>query len=155
MEFEIILREIEKERQVLYFNQEQSFDMNIIEPSHYSLMLGCAYLGLDFSLNSLEIVNISGFCPNNLWINKSLVPPNILEYGIIKIIKTDDLVEGAGEYLFDKSVIYYDTTNNYCYIDAKTGMYPDRYIQVFKNVIISLCNQKLVGLWIKVIEGNR
>ena len=151
MEFEIEFKSAYDERDIVYHAVEQEFDMNSSIYTDFTLMVGCGYLGIDVSLLSSEIVGISGFCPQKLWISSSLYPPNIKENGVVKIQSNDELCSGTGISLFDDAQIYYDNKNKYCYIDGHTKLVPKHNIRLGKNAIISLCGKIITGIWIRII----
>lgn len=148
MEFSFIPDENNDNRKIIYHDDESSFDMSESLFSDFSLMIGCIYLGLDICLNSLQIVNISGYCPSHLWINRKLSLPSDIKEGVVKIKTDEDFCSGTGTYLYDDSKIYYDTNNNFCYIECVKNQDADCNIKFCNNGIISLYRNKLVGIWI-------
>jgi hypothetical protein len=152
LNFEVLPNSQEDKRKVVYSNQECSFDMDVSLPNDFTLMLGCAYLGLDVLLSSLEVVNISGFCPNDRWIKKTLCLPSAKQQGTIKIISESGLCNGTGTYLFEDADMYFDENSGFCYIDGRTQLLPDFNVRFCENAIFSLCGDALVGIWIQLIK---
>ncbi len=154
MKFEVSSNFQDSKRKVIYLNQEHSFDMDISLYTDFTLMLGCAYLGLDVTLSSLEVVNVSGFCPSNGWIRKTLCSPIATQQGTIKIVPEIDLCNGTGTYLFDEADVYFDENSGWCYIDGKMKLLPEYNVQFCENAIFSLCGNVLVGIWIQLAKNS-
>ena len=154
MKFEVASQHQAEKRKVIYSNQEQCFDMDRSLHTDFTLMLGCAYVGLDVSLSSMEVVNISGFCPTDTWIKKTLHAPIPTRLGTIKIVSRLDLCNGTGTYLFDDADVYFDENSGWCYIDGKMKLSPEQNVQFCENVLFSLCGNFLVGIWIHLTKGN-
>ncbi len=154
MKFEVSPNFQDSKRNVIYSNQEHSFDMDISLYTDFTLMLGCAYLGLDVNLSSMDVVNVSGFCPSDTWIKKNLCFPIATQQGTIKIIPESDLCNGTGIYLFDEADVYFDENSGWCYIDGKMEMLPEYNVQFCENAIFSLCGNILVGIWIHLTKTS-
>lgn len=148
MKFEISPDSQHCKRKVIYSNQEHSFDMDTYWYTDFTIMLGCAYIGLDVDLSSLEVVNVSGFCPSENWIKKPLCTPVETCRGTIKIVSNSDMCEGTGTYLFDEAVMYFDEDSRWCYIDGMTRLLTECNVRFCENVMFSLCGNALVGVWI-------
>lgn len=150
MRFITLLEPKSDERQVLYLADERSFGMDVFLPSDFTLMTGCAYLGLDVSLTNSQIVNLSGFCPKDTWTRKELTPPDTSEAATILFVADLELVSGAGMYLYDNSQAYFDESNHWCYIELEPKQTPDRSVRFCKNAILSFCGDALLGVWIQL-----
>lgn len=155
MKFDISPNLQSRKRKVIYLNEEHSFCMDVFLDTDYTLMLGCVYLGLDVDLSSMDVVNISGVCPNYTWKKKNLCPPIATQQGTIKIISgisESDLCPGTGIYLFDKTDMYFDENSGWCYIDCKVELHPEVNVQFCENTIFSLSGNDLVGIWVHLTE---
>lgn len=148
MRFQYLPTYKNNKRMVVYTKKDCSFDMNEHLYSDFTLMLGCSYLGLDVLIASAEIVNISGFCHSNNWISRFLCPPAKVKRGTVKIIPESDLCGGTGMDLFYETPIFFDESKNLCYIEGNETLKSDCDVQIFDNVVFSMCGQTLVGVWI-------
>ena len=154
MKFEILPSYPRDKRNVVYAEQEQSFDMDVSLKSDFTLMLGCAYLGLDVALSSSEVVNISGFCPREKWIEKALSLPVATQKGAIRIVPEQDLCNGTGMNLFEEAELYFDNNREMCYIAGNTKLTPEHIVQFCENAFFCLSGNVLVGIWIQLLKPS-
>jgi len=129
-----------------YFENEFSYEP--IRGSDYTIMLGCSYLGLDISINTNRIINITGYCSKHTWIPKALVLPDDIVVGAVRFNSDEELLRGLGEYLFEEIPIYYDKTTNWCCITKNLDVKSDENIEFARNCILSLSKGKFVALWL-------
>lgn len=133
---------------LIYIEKEQSFCSKPFLTSDFTLMLGCAYLGLDVSLSSMEILNVSGLCPQHLWIPKKLALPRVVVAGSVILETSDDWMNGTGIDLFEKAPIYYDRKTNWCCVSNNLDEPPDQNIEFSKGCILSFASGKFIALWL-------
>lgn len=114
-------------------------------------MLGCSYLGLNISSKSRCIINFSGLCPKHLWQLQKLNPPKDKSKGAAMIEGNEVLISGTGEYLLEKSIVFYDQESNWFCIKTIDDVCPDCNIEFATNSILSLSKGNFVALWVKPI----
>lgn len=136
---------------LLYCEEDRGFNTEPDYITHFTLMIGCAYLGLDINLDNMQIMTITGFCPKNSWNRQKLVLPNKIEEGRILIRTKRKWLQGMGDYLLDRTEAYFCEENNWLCIGDKDIKHYNCNIKFMNNAIISLKNNEFKALWINPI----
>lgn len=106
MEFSAILDREETQSSVTYSCTELSFNTVHCSSRLCSLTFGEMYLSLDIADDSGTVCSISGFCPLNLWEERSITIPNAAP-GTLKCL-ANDMNKGCGYPIQGSWRIYYD-----------------------------------------------
>jgi len=149
MTFSRVSEKYAYEGKLIYHHGEESFCYEPFLGTGFSLMLGCSYLELDISVNTMEIINVSGLCPKRLWISRTLLLPLNIVPGSVKFYSEEELVSGTGKYLSEYMPIYFDESSNWCCISNDPDAIPDQNIEFLKDCIISLSEGEFIALWLR------
>jgi len=137
---------------ILYWEEDRSIitEPNYF-PTHFTLMTGCVYLGMDINLDNMQLMGITGFCPRSAWDGEILVPPNNIEEGRVFIKTKRNWMPGMGDDLAEETPIYFCEENNWICIGDKDINNYDCNVKFMENAIISLKNNEFKALWINPI----
>lgn len=136
---------------VLYYEDDRGFTTEPDYITHFTLMTGCAYLGLDINLDNMQIMTITGFCPKNSWNRQKLVLPTQIEEGRILVKTKKQWLQGMGDYLAKETEIYFSEESNWLCIGDKNVKNYNCNIKFMNNAIISLKDNEYKALWINPI----
>ena len=107
MNFNIISKNKTLIGQPTYCIKENSFSYEPWENTDFSIMIGKAYNSLDVSLNTQEILHLSGCNPKENWIEQKLEIPQSNQ-GVLNVVFENAQVSGTGEYYIENWLTYYD-----------------------------------------------
>lgn len=71
MKFNYIEDKARNNQSIYYVEEDISFTCEECNYCDFSIMIGCAYIGIDVNLKNKEILQISGCRPKELWIEKN------------------------------------------------------------------------------------
>lgn len=136
---------------ILYSEKDRGFITKPDYITHFTLMIGCGYLGFDINLESMQLMTITGLCPKEIWNKAKLNPPKIIEEGKIFIRTEKKWISGAGDSLREDTPIYFCEKNKWICLGNKNINDYNCSVKFMENAIISLNNEKFEALWIKLI----
>ena len=139
---------------IIFDKIEESFYMERSIETNFSVMLGCAYLGVDINLIDMQIYGASGLCPMNIWIKEKLKLPKYVINGNVKINSNEELKAGIGVAMFEKLPIYFDEEKKWICIGEKDFLEYTDSIKFIENAIICLKCNEFKALWINIINDN-
>jgi len=144
---------IKNTQEIYYFANDVSFTCEEWNQCDFTIMIGCAYIGIDISLYNKQVLQISGACPKQAWIKKKLEPPNQLKEGKIYLETKEEFSKGTGIYLTDRNIpIYFDIKNNCICIGNYNVKDSDCNVKISSNLIISLSKDKIKSIWINPLK---
>lgn len=141
------------DNEVIYRPSDKSFDFryNSITVPNISLLI--LYIDIGLNSNTMEINRLSGCSPVESWINKKLTPPKNPKVGVIEVLGE---YEDGCNYRVDKDEdwksFYDESIGWFCMGDYHTTDTID--VQVFKNTIISIKENEIIAIWIKISEDD-
>lgn len=153
MEFQILYNDFIPNDIVVYRDDESSFDTETTIERYSSILIGCAYLGLDVVAGDTRIGSISGYCPKKNWLNTTLSFPEA-QSGELHVLN-GDLVRGIGHVYADNWQVYVDLIKNIVYLGrnvhpAEKGI----YVKFLKNAVAVLDGMDLCGIFIDLHQRS-
>lgn len=139
---------------IIFDKTEETFYMYKDVETNFSVMLGCAYLGMDINLIDMQVYGVSGLCPTNMWVKKELKMPQNVISGRVKINEDKELKAGMGIYIVEKTPIYFDEKNNWICIGKHNSLEYTDSIKFVDNAFICLNGNEFKALWINIINNE-
>lgn len=124
------------------------FPSNRKREKEFSLMIGKGYNDLSISTVNNQVVNFSGYNPENTWINIKLTLPKS-QKGELYIKNNLDPIM-FGQWYSESWDTYYDKQKNIICLGDYHEDKKDTFIEICTDLIVCLNDELLKSIWIKL-----
>ena len=144
----------QNKQRIFYDEKDLSFSCENLNDCNFTIMTGCAYIGIDINLYNGQVLQVSGCCPRIVWKEKKLKMPDNIKNGKIFVKIDEKWKDGTGVYLSNKKIpIYFDKVKKCICIGNYKSSMQDFNIRIASNLIISLSkNKELKTIFIYPLE---
>jgi len=145
-------RTIEIDTKLYFRKKEESFDTEPANCGDFTIMIGVHYLGIDISLDTMEVISIRGYCDRASWINDNNMRLNKQTKKCAIKVKPSESEDwwfrGAATDLLENIPIYFNKNTNWVCIGTTNNEQYDTCIEFINNCIMCLSNGEFRALWL-------
>jgi hypothetical protein len=132
----------------IYIKKDQSFSSIPEIPSEFSIMIKGNYTSLDISLNTSTLCCVSGFNPQNTWIEAHLSCPEFVKCAVQVEFDFEPQLGMGMDYAVDWKT-YYDRKQGVICIGTYLLPCNSVNVEFNRNTGVSIVDGKIIALWIK------
>lgn len=130
-----------------YVIEEDSFYYDPWNDIDFSIIVGKGYNSLDINLNTVNVLQLTGFNPIKNWVPQSLVVPKS-KTGFLKVYISEDQQKGSGIQYVDDWKTYYDEKSGWICI-GNPQCENALAVEFAKNTLAVIVNSDLKAVWIR------
>lgn len=130
-----------------YNNEKNSF--GFLDSSRAVISIGIGFLALEIDPNTSEIIAIKGLMPRSIWIKKNFEMPEAIKSRVTASALINIQSKTYIQTNKQDDTYYCEKTNTLCVGDYKNAKAYDN-VEIFNGVVLSLDNQTLKAVWIKL-----
>ena len=132
-----------------YIKNESSFYYEPWNEVNFSIIIGKTYTSLDVDLDTMRVLQVTGFNPSNNWIERRLSIPQAKRGELIIACDKGKLEVGAGIHYEHKWMTYFDAETGWICVGNPKYSGDSQTVEFANNSIAVIVKNKLFAIWIK------